>query len=264
VKLPGWSGAIAAAAAVALVAGLAWTQLRRTDTWPRVAAESTYQVIESAARRLVFEDGSVAAVRGDSDVRAQFTAAERRVLLVRGEAHFTVTPDTARPFIVSAGGAAVRAVGTAFNVRLEAERVEVLVTQGMVQVAETRSPAPATPSPLPLVAAGQRAVIARDDSSGTGAGIDVEPRSQVEIEHTLAWQSTRLVFDRTPLQDAVDAFNRHSSGKRIVIGDAVLRARLMGGTFRATNVEAFVRLLEQSAEIRSELRGDQIVLMPAR
>ena len=68
------------------------------------------------------------------EVSEHFTTAERRVRLVRGEAHFTVTKDAARPFVVEAGAVRLRALGTAFNVRFEPSAVEVLVTHGRVQV----------------------------------------------------------------------------------------------------------------------------------
>lgn len=267
--MPGsWTGALTmAAAAVVLFAGLAWWQRGRTDERTRNAAASTYQVIESAARRIVLDDGSVAEVRDDSVVRAEYTTTERHVVLVRGEAHFTVTTDATRPFVVSAGGAAVRAVGTAFNVRFDAGSVEVLVTEGTVQVADSRTTVSETSPPSPMVVAGQRAVIARDVVGGASAPVAVSLAAPAEVEQALAWQSTRLVFERTSLEDAVAAFNRHSSaseGVRLVIGDPALRARRMGGTFRASNVGGFVRLLEQTEEIRAERRGDQIVLLPVR
>jgi len=85
------------------------------------------------------------------------------VRLVRGEAHFTVAKNPARPFIVEAGGVAVRAVGTAFDVRHADGAIEVLVTEGKVHVRAARAarriqvPAPA-PIATPLVA-GERAVV---------------------------------------------------------------------------------------------------------
>jgi transmembrane sensor len=199
--------------------------------------------------------------RENSELRAEFTATERRVVLVRGEAHFTVVKDSARPFVVSAGNASVRAVGTAFNVRFDPKRVEVLVTAGTVQVADIREKSVARP---PLVTAGQRVVI-EQVAAAVRAPVAVSAAASTEIEETLGWQSARLVFSRTPLSEAVAAFNRHSpSGPRLVIGDRSLRARRLGGSFRASNIEGFVRLLEQSADVRVERRGNQIVLWPAR
>jgi transmembrane sensor len=58
---------------------------------------------------------------------------------------------------------AVRAVGTAFNVRLGVESVDVLVVEGKVEVAsETKAPARESLVPNPRLAAGERTVVARD------------------------------------------------------------------------------------------------------
>jgi transmembrane sensor len=75
-----------------------------------------------------------------------------------GEAHFFVEKDPQRPFVVNAAGIDVRAVGTAFNVRIDPAAVEVLVTEGRVRV----DPAvphddPAAPAVSPRASAGSRA-----------------------------------------------------------------------------------------------------------
>ncbi len=262
--------ALAAAAAMAvLIAGLAWWNVS-VPRKPEPITAATYRVVASAANRTILDDGSVVDVREGGEVQAEFTAAERRVRLVRGEAHFTVAPDATKPFVVQVGETMVRAVGTAFNVRLETGRVEVLVTEGKVQVADGAALQPASAQELPVVAAGQRAIVEREAfpvATAVAAGnIAVAPAEPGEKERALAWHSTRLVFDRTPLDEAVEAFNRHSeSGSRVklVIGDASLQTRRLGGTIRAANVDGFVRLLEQSVEVRTEQRGHEIVLLPA-
>jgi transmembrane sensor len=268
-RAPVWKGVLMAAAAIALAAGLAWRPIAGTADDARVTVASRYQLIPSTARLVALQDGSMAEVRGDGEIRATFTEVERRIELIRGEAHFTVQKDSSKPFIVQVGDTAVRAVGTAFNVRLEPERVEVLVTEGEVVVADLRQGATGTLEQSPSVVAGYRAVVGRANFAviaGKPADVEITPTKPAELDRALAWRSARLIFDRTPLEDAVEAFNRHSSdtsGMRLVIGDARLSSRLMGGTFRATNVEGFVRLLEQSPEIRVDRRGRQIVLLPA-
>lgn len=257
-----WAGLVGAAAAV-IVAAIWWPQAIRPGA---DASDSTvaYKVVTPAASRLALPDGSVAEVRDDGEVRPEYTAGERRVRLIRGEAHFTVAENVARPFIVSAGGIDVRAVGTAFNVRLDARQVEVLVTEGRVHVAE---PTASGDVPLPLVEMGQRAVVERAETIAAVRKIEISAAAPAEIEQALAWQGTRLVFNRTPLEDAVEAFNRYSadpSRPRLVLGDAALRSLRWGGTFRASNVEGFVHLLERSAEVRTERRENEIVLFRAR
>ena len=264
-----WKPAFAAAAAMmVLIAGMAWWNVSTPQKLERTPV-ATYRVIASAANRTVLDDGSVVDVREGGEVRAEFTATERRVRLVRGEAHFTVAPDASKPFVVQVDETMVRAVGTAFNVRLETGRVEVLVTEGKVEVADRAAPESASAQRLPLVTAGERAIVERASTSASTtapANIAVAAAAPVEMEKALAWNSTRLVFDRTPLDEAVEAFNRHSGagpGMKLVLGDPALRARRLGGAIRAANVEGFVSLLEQSVEVRAERRGEQIVLLPA-
>jgi transmembrane sensor len=264
-----WTGGLAAAAALAV----AWTGWWRTPGVTPAPAAPSYRVVPSLARTLTLADGSAVGLRGDSEVAVDFTPAERRVRLLRGEAHFTVAKNPDRPFVVSAGIVAVRAVGTAFNVRLDPATVEVLVTEGRVQVAAAPA-SPAAPAagepPLPealtaptLLAAGERVSVALAPAV-EAPPVEVVPIRPAELEQLLAWQNTRLVFNRTPLGEAVEAFNRHGT-HRLELGDPALGGRLLGGTFRADNAEGFVRLLEQSDGLRAEHRADgTIVLWPGR
>src|SRR3546814_19282958 len=66
----------------------------------------------------------------------------RRVILRRGEASFEVAHNVQRPFVVSAEGLDVRAVGTAFVVGIEDGGVEVTVAEGVVAVGGAASGSP--------------------------------------------------------------------------------------------------------------------------
>jgi transmembrane sensor len=194
-------------------------------------------------------------------VSTDFTKAARRLRLVRGEAHFKVTKNAEWPFIVSVGGVAVRAVGTAFDIQYAGDQVQVVVTEGKVTVDDLLG-AKALPA-VPLLVAGQRAIIFEDGPPGNRLRVVVDSITPSQVEQVLAWKSTWLVFDRTPLEKAVEAFNGRNSS-RIIIGDASLADRRLGGVFRADNVDGFVRLLEQGLDVKSERRGEnEIVLLPA-
>ena len=54
----------------------------------------------------------------------------RKIRLLRGEAHFVVAHDPGWPFEVFAGRGRIKAVGTAFSVRLTDDRVKVTVFEG--------------------------------------------------------------------------------------------------------------------------------------
>jgi len=195
-------------------------------------------------------DGSHVELREGSRIEVVFSDAERRVRLVGGEAHFVVAKNAAWPFVVEAAGVAVRAVGTAFAVRVDATQVDVLVTEGRVRVEQ---PAPTgqtgdVPSPeSPIVAASHRAVV----SLAAPAAPAVTPVTPQQIQDVLSWQAPRLQFYETPLSEAVAEFNRYNS-RKITLADGSLGNAPIGGAFRVDNPEGFVALLELTLGVRSE------------
>ena len=216
---------------------------------PVIAAAAGY---ESRA----LDDGTVVELNGGAEIEVQFTAAERRVRLVRGEAHFQVAKNPLRPFVVEAGGVAVRAVGTAFNVLLGSQAVDVLVTEGRVRVDPPAAAAAARVAPD--VSAGQRVVV----SLSGGAAPVVSTVSEEEIARRLAWQPRLLDFSATPLAEVAAEFNRRNR-TQLVLADPALRAMPIVASFRSDNLDGFVRMLEISAGVSAERTGDTVVLRRA-
>lgn len=259
-------GGVLAAAAVAV--GLFVYQSARDEAPP--PSSSVVRVIPPP-ERLTLTDGSVVELNHGGKIETDFTEATRRVRLVRGEAHFTVVKNPARPFLVEAGGVAVRAVGTAFDVKHATGAVEVLVTEGKVQLERTApvtpgvaspatipsSAAAAVPAPTPLVA-GERAIV---DTTAPAAKPVVAAVSAHEIAQTLEWQGVRLEFAELPLAEVVAEFNLRNR-QQLVVGDAATGRLRVGGSFRADNVDAFVRLLKASFGVITERGpGDTLVLL---
>lgn len=232
---------LAAAACVALGFFLATPALDR--------ANATYTTAAGHHRSVELPDGSTLVLNPGSEVEVAFESAHRRVQLQHGEAHFYVAKDTARPFLVSAGTVTVRAVGTAFNVRRQIAAVEVLVTEGKVQV--TRTDAAGLPTtglePIFLVA-GERAFIDSVPAVALAAHQTAPADTTPERSDQRA---PRLMFDNTPLSDVVDRFNRYSS-VQMEIADPELAHRSVGGNFDADKAESFIHLLDLSGDIRVE------------
>jgi len=253
-KFAWFATVLTAAAAVALV-GLALWQPAADPAEPFSLTAST-EIGE--LRKLTLPDGSVVQLNTDSTLTVQFTAAERRVGLTRGEAHFQVMKNPARPFIVSAGAVAVRAVGTAFDVRLRPQAIEVLVTEGKVRVDDTVGgksllAATSTEQSEPLLLAGQRVLIPIGGAvAAATAGVVAVPSA--EMGQALAWQERRLEFVAAPLEEIVAEFNRYNRHK-LVIGDPRLAPRRFGGTFPAGDGEELVKLLVSDFGVIAE-RGE--------
>lgn len=233
--------AVAAAAALAACFAIALGWL-----WLRPAAPATaagvpqYATTTGGYQRMTLEDGSVVELNADSEVRVNYTPAERRVRLLKGEAHFIVAKNRERPFWVEAGAVTVRAVGTAFNVRLGTAKIEVLVTEGKVEVDQSAVRTASAKSPgRSLLEAGQLLVIQPENPVSRPLPEQVAPDA---MRDALAWQDARLKFADTQLGDAVAQFNRHNR-VQIELGDAELTSIQIGGAWRAQNVELFVRML---------------------
>lgn len=223
-------------------------------TLPLPAAPATrYATTTAGYERARLDDGSTLELNTASAARVHFTAAERRVDLESGEAHFEVARDTARPFVVRAGGVAVRAVGTAFNVRFVSGAVEVTVTEGKVAVGPASSADGAT-----IVTASQRLAIPLASTTAPSPAA-LESLDPAEVRAVLAWQRRVADFSDTPLAEVAARFNRHNA-LQLAVADPVLGARRIGGIFALDDVEAFVRLLERDGIIRAERNGDTLLL----
>lgn len=264
-----WLRVVAGLAAIVCLSAVGWWQ------WPREIPEAeNYTTSAGGFERVVLSDGSVLELNANTTVRVEYGGNERRVDLVGGEAHFTVAHEAARPFIVGAGGVSVRAVGTAFNVRLATAGVEVLVTVGRVTVARPIASASSSdrlprivhpPATVSELGANERLVIPNFamPSAQPGLALPVVERISPEmVRAALAWQERRLVFADTPLREVAEQFNRRNR-LQLVIADPALDERRVAGTFAADNAEGFVRLLEGSRTIVVERRGEFEILLRA-
>ncbi|MBA4136724.1 MAG: hypothetical protein C0518_05350 [Opitutus sp.] len=242
-----WPQLLALAAAVALGAFVWWPR----ETTELVAANPSYALAAPIEERAL-EDGSVVALNRGAVLETHFTPGERRVHLVRGEANFTVAKNSARPFVVHANGVNIRAVGTAFNVRLDPKSVEVLVTEGKVQVTPPAASAGSSAPEIPLLEAGHRTVVRFEPAAPLP---QVVPVNESELERALAWQPRLLDFTDASMSAIVSEFNRRNP-VRLVLADPALEQLRLSASFRSDNVEGFVRLMESDFGMRAEWRGE--------
>lgn len=247
------------AAAAALAIGV----FHLTRSRPPAPAASVATSPAPAPRQLTLSDGTIVQLNTGGELVEQFTAAERRVLLARGEAHFAVTKNPARPFVVRAGNVDVRAVGTAFNVNLQSAAVDVLVTEGIVQLKAsgevTPAYAPVTREPIPLLSPGQRAVVSLAPVS-PATSVVVTTATAEEISRTLAWQAPLLRLGGQTLAELALEFERRS-GRRVILADPALAQLRIGGRFRADDLEGFTHLLATTLDLDVEHIADGALVL---
>lgn len=258
-----WGVLVAGVAAAALAIGLFTTPPRPAE--PPAAPRGV--VVRNIPEQVVLPDGSLVSFKAGTRVEPLFSAVERRVRLPAGEAHFTVTKDAQRPFIVVTGSVEVRAVGTAFTVNASTEQVEVVVTEGRVRVDDNAgrplvSPA-ASAAPAAALDAGHFVVIPVTPAAAP-APVPVQTATRAILERAEAWRSAWLEFGNTPLAEVVREFNRHGtrhSNLVLKVADEATGRVLVSGAFRADSAAAFVRLLESTFGITAVHGSDGSVLL---
>jgi ferric-dicitrate binding protein FerR (iron transport regulator) len=265
--------AVAAAASLLVATAATWF----------VSQRNTYATGIGERRSITLADGSTIDLNARSKIRIRFSKDERDVELLEGQALFGVAHDVSRPFIVSAGNTAVRAVGTQFDVYRKRSGTTVTVVEGRVAVYPSSSPRPAQPSSTPAAAEGggpsldpQHSALRafssaqpipsvlhqRSEKEGPPAGevfvsageqVTVTERplpapKQANVAAATAWTQHQLVFDASPLSDVVDGFNRYNT-RQIVIEERALDDFHVSGVYSSTDPASLIRFLRQQPGI---------------
>ncbi|WP_334655922.1 FecR family protein [Sphingomonas panaciterrae] len=228
--------ALAALPAAAALAGVAVTVAWQQPDHARFATET------GEIRRVALEDGSHAIINTDTRIDTAIDRSERLVALDTGEAWFQVAKDKSRPFVVSAGPIRVRATGTAFAVRRDADAVTVTVTEGAVEMWNSATPSRRTPA-----RAGQSAKMA------FASPVNRLPRLIPAHESALAWRDGDIVLDGMTLGQAAAEFNRYNLRKIRVEAPGATDTPMLG-YFKINQPEQFA--LAASGIVNGSVRHD--------
>lgn len=204
---------------LAIVAGVAWID-------PAYRSEHVASQV-GQRQALQLADGSQVLLDSSTELKVSWHLRSRQVELKSGQALFEVTPMVYRPFLVDTGVAVVRVVGTRFNVKRQAQDVQVTVAEGKVAVRAS--------------ATGAVAALAPGQQLRMHNGQDAQV-SRVEVGSVTAWQQNRLVFEGAPLQEVIDTLQRYHR-QPIQLMDPRLARLPVSGVFDSDHVERLLALL---------------------
>jgi transmembrane sensor len=210
---------------------------------------TTYETQPSEIRKVRFEDGTVVAMNGGTELHVVMSRRGRHVHLDRGEAWFQVAHDRSRPFVVDGGGGSIRAVGTAFSVTRHGTSTELRITEGVV-AAKASTFGPEVPIP-----AGTRALLSNGFMSTETLGVET-------LNRELAWRDFEIALAGDTLREAVAQFNRYNVRKLEIIGPGLAEARVVGW-FRLDDPDAFARAVSLTLGARVVASDNRIELVRA-
>jgi transmembrane sensor len=235
----------AGALAASLLLAIAFVGLHSRPTSSPQPTVDTFDTGIGGHRVVPLEDGTRIELNTATNLRTLISKKRRDVWLDRGEAFFDVAHIEGSTFVVHAGPRLITVVGTQFSVRRDDDKVTVAVVQGRVRVEDTT---PGASSASIIVTPGDVAI-------GLGSSTMVISKPVAAVEDKLTWRDGRLVFDETSLAEVADDFNRYNL-QQLLISDPAVAAIRISGTFKASNVEAFVRLLKEAYGLKVELTAD--------
>lgn len=213
--------------------------------------QEVHQTQVGEQRSIVLPDGSSVVLNTNSSLEVVYTENARNLFLTRGEAYFTVTRDTARPFRVYAAWRMAEAVGTAFTVQhTEPESVEVVVREGQVRLHDLHKSY--QPDSLPadmdslLGSSDNLALVAGDLAAASSNGSPAEKR-RIDadlLDIKLAWTHGMLLFQGSTLGEVLDEVGRYTTMQLEATADILPIP--VEGYFPAGDVERLLIALEKN------------------
>jgi transmembrane sensor len=220
-----------AAAAVVLLAVAAVVLLRGVNVG------GTYTTGIGEQRTVQLSDGSTVELNARSTIEVHLTEHQRDLTLVEGQALFRVAKDKQRPFVVRAGDAQVRAVGTEFDIYKKQSATVVTVVEGRV---ETYDNADSSGSAAIVLSAGEQLTVVPH--------IVTKP-TRTDTAVATAWVQKRLIFEETPLSDVAEEFNRYNR-RPLTINDGDLEKLKISGVYSSTDPASLINFLRSQNSIQ--------------
>jgi transmembrane sensor len=210
----------------------------------------TYATKTGDRLTVALDDGSQITLNTDTRLDVGFSRKVRTVRLSRGQALFEVAKDPSRPFMVENENHRFVAVGTVFDVHIETDQVKVTMLEGTVR-AESLQPGRAVRT---IVTAGEQLI----------ANSRAEDRiRRVDSERETSWRRGQVIFDNTPLGEALDELNRYST-RHIELADPKLTDLRLSGTFATGATSAFVEAITAYFPIQVAHADEHTVTLEAR
>jgi transmembrane sensor len=196
-------------------------------------------------RNLTLADGSTLTLNGATTLDVTFSNGRRDLNLKSGEVFITVAREPFRPFRVYAGGRTIEDIGTAFDVDMNGQNVDVAVGEGTILISESAAASSATGNRV-VLSKGQALTYAPDRMLGA-------PRT-VATQQVGTWRVGILSYDQVPLEWLVADLNRQFDGG-IAIPDPDLAAMPITLTLKLHDRDTTVGTLEKLLPVHAVASG---------
>lgn len=219
-------------------------------------AYQTFSTQFGQQKEITLTDGSSIKLNTNTVIEVAYSALQRKITLIRGEAKFDVAKDHNRPFTVISGQNSFTALGTIYNVQRDNNHdMELLVKEGRVLVSKANtsrtvlldaiksSQSTVTHQKLMnIVTAGEKLAITKQSLNAK------QTLSDSAIEKELAWQQGMLIFDGEPLSQVLSEVQRYNSVSFMPIADDIADLKI-SGYFKSNDINGLLQSLNYNFAI---------------
>jgi len=197
----------------------------------------------ASAEKILYDtlpDGSQIALNLNSKITypEKFTNNERRVKL-EGEAFFDVKHNKEKPFVIEAGNAFVKVLGTSFDIKLINNQPEVIVTQGLVKLFTVDANTNDTLSLL--LKAGEKGVISKKDNKPV--------LEEQKIPDAIFWMKKTLIFHDTDLKKVFTLLENFYNIE-IKVSDKEIYNLRLSTTFSNNSIQEVLKVIAITFELK--------------
>ncbi|TWX64961.1 FecR family protein [Colwellia sp. C1TZA3] len=230
-----------------------------------VAMQASYQTNIGESNTINLPDNSKIVLNTNSFVQVKYSQNSRIIELLRGEIHIDVAHDTARPLSVIVAGKVIQAVGTAFNVEVRNDLVELIVTDGKVLVAQkdnTRDDGieqitKRLPQNSMAISKGEKVDL---DMSGKKQE-KVRKVDPIEMAANLSWRQGNLIFRGESLAETMAEISRYTDIKFELADDKELQKVQVAGVFKTGDVSGLLDVLTRNFNISYQKVGPHKIVL---
>jgi ferric-dicitrate binding protein FerR (iron transport regulator) len=215
------------------------------------------QLIEISATNQIVKtytlpDGTLVSLNSDTHLKypKRFGKSTREVT-VEGEAFFEVKPNKKKPFIIHAGNAQIKVLGTSFNVcAYPSEKlVEVIVKTGVVQVLNKTNGTKQN----------EELILNPGDKGTLVCSNNELLKTTNQNPNFLAWKTHDLIFRATSLSEVVNDLEKVYK-VNIRLDDPKLNGLLLTAHFNDDPLDFILKVIENTFKIEMQKVDGQYIL----
>ncbi len=168
-----------------------------------------------------------------------------REVKLKGEAFFEVTHNPEQPFVVVAGEAKIKVLGTSFNVQAyEGKEIVVAVEEGKVALSYS-----------------DQQIVLTAGMVGTYSAVNRKVEEVVSPAPDITyWKNKKLVFKGTPLKEVISTLNNIYGAQVLLENEQLLGDCKLSATFQGEDLQTILDLTSTALNLTVNTDNGQIVL----